>query len=389
MKFNKYYLLFIIGCVSSYYWISPVTQIPGVDFELNFVNRVIRTIYPLFIVLFILKNVLKTMANRFLLLFIFLFLIIPILITLIFNLNLGIIIYLPVLVSFLGLIFLATLKPLEFYYWYFGTSFVAAIFLIFGLIQFGFEATTFYGRPRVHFGFIHPVQSSSIIISSFSFFIFIIHNSITNFKYIYFIYFITYIFFSILLFLAQSSNLFIAFNISVLSFIFLKIFNSLTIKSLLLMVLIFVPFSFFFFLKLPVNLLDLLDDFSSGRILNYKELFFTNLNGENLFSFLFGPTKFLRHLVDINDVTGFASRDSVFFSFFLAFGFLGLSSLVLFFILTGIFLIKYNLSSFSLFCGTLFFFSADAQGLTPNNLLIYACLAFALNQYSNFYKFNE
>jgi hypothetical protein len=135
--------------------------------------------------------------------------------------------------------------------------------------------------------------------------------------------------------------------------------------------------------------MEFLDDFSSGRILNYKELFFTNLNGEDFFSFLFGPTKFLRHLIDINDVTGFASRDSVFFSFFLAFGFFGLSSLVLFFFLIGILLIKYNLSSFSVFCGVLFFFSADAQGLTPNNLLIYACLAFVLNQYSNSYKFNE
>ncbi|WP_395616634.1 hypothetical protein [Aquirufa sp.] len=389
MKFNKYYLLFLIGCLSSYYWISPVTQIPGVDFELNFFNRVIRTIYPLFIGLFIFNKVLKTTVNRFLLLFIFSFLIIPIFITLIFNLNLGVIVYLPVLVSFLGLIFLATLKPSEFYFWYFGTSFVSSIFLSVGLLKFGFDATTFYGRPRVHFGFIHPVQSSSIIISSFSFFILILHHSINSLKYINLFYFITYLCFSVLLFLAQSSNLFIAFNISVLTFLLFKIFNSITIKSLLLIVLLFVPFSFFFFINLPVNLMEFLDDFSSGRILNYKELFFTNLNGEDFFSFLFGPTKFLRHLIDINDVTGFASRDSVFFSFFLAFGFFGLSSLVLFFFLIGILLIKYNLSSFSVFCGVLFFFSADAQGLTPNNLLIYACLAFVLNQYSNSYKFNE
>jgi O-antigen ligase len=295
-------------------------------------------------------------------------------------------IYLPIFFAFCGLILLSVLSKNDFYYWYFGASFISFIFFLLGITKFGFEPTSFYGRPRVHFGFIHPVQTSSIIIGTFSFLI-LLTNRIENKKILKtIIQIFIYILFAIFLFLAQSSNLFIAFHIVILLFFIFKSKDLFVFKKFILFFLLSAPFFTLLLLNLPKDSLEFIDDFTSGRLLNYKQLLFDNLANENFFTIFIGPTKYLKLLISNNDVTGFASRDSVYLSFLLSFGLLGLLSLIFFLFLIGNKLIEINDKSFSIFCGVIFFYIADAQGLTPNNLIIYSGLAFTLNQYVNRHK---
>jgi O-antigen ligase len=292
-------------------------------------------------------------------------------------------IYLPIFFAFCGLILLSVISKNNFYYWFFGASFISFIFFFLGITKFGFEPTTFYGRPRVHFGFIHPVQTSSIIIGAFSFLV-LLTNRIKNKKILKTsTQILIYILFAFFLFLAQSSNLFIGFHIVILLFFIFKWKNLFVFKKFILIFLLSAPFLTLLLFNLPIKSLELLDDFTSGRLLNYKQLIFENLANENVFTILIGPTKYLKFLILNNDVTGFASRDSVYLSFLLSFGLLGLFALIIFLFIIGNKLIKVNDKSFSIFCGVIFFYIADAQGLTPNNLIIYSGLAFALNQYIN------
>lgn len=383
IKIHFKYLFFFIGCISAYFWIIPVTSIPGLDFEMSFSNRIIRTIYPLFLFFFSYKFIFKKTSKNNILIFTCLFFLLPVFILMFLFSNYLLTIYLPIFVSFFGLIILSVLSKNNFYYWYFGASFISFIFFFLGITKFGFEPTTFYGRPRVHFGFIHPVQTSSIIIGAFSFLV-LLTNRIKNriiLKTIAQI--LIYIFFAIFLFLAQSSNLFIGFHIVILLFFIFKWKNLFVFKKFILLILLTAPFLTLLLLNLPKESLELLDDLTSGRLLNYKQLMFENLANENILTILIGPTNYLRILISNNDVTGFASRDSVYLSFLLSFGFLGLFALIFFLFLIGNKLIKINDKSFSVFCGVIFIYIADAQGLTPNNLIIYSGLAFTLNQYIN------
>ena len=374
-----YFLLFLIGGLSAYYWISPVVQIPGSDFEISFLNRFFRTTYPLFIAPFCIKELIFYAQRRLFILYIFFIIVIPLSILALFNFELAIPFYFPVIVSFISLILFSVIGKLKFYFWFLGASFISFCFFINGFLKFGFEPSTFFGRPRVHFGFIHPVQTASIIFVVIIFLYLVSDNLFSKFKIKFILFFLLYIFGSIFLFLAQSTNIFISFQILCSYHFLLKDKNYRKINLLFLFFLFMLPLVTILISYIPSDTLIIFDDFTSGRIMNYNRLFSENLINEDLFSVLFGPTKYLVSLFSSNEINGFASRDSIFLSFFLVFGLFGLIVLYLFLILLGYNLSKIDGEVFGIYCAIIFFFSADAQGLTPNNLLVFMGLSYSLN----------
>jgi hypothetical protein len=290
----------------------------------------------------------------------------------------------PVLFSILGVLVLTSMKYDEFYIWLKAVSFTSLFFLFVGIIKFGFIPTDYFGRPRVHFGFTHPVQTASVILSVFAPYTIFPNKLSVSFKRL------LKIVLLIFLFMAQSLNIFISvLLIFLFSFLVEKKFNKYFI-FLFSFFLFLTPYTIYFSNFLPDFYYNLIDIFTSGRLSFFSETLLVEINNDNFINMLFGPMYQVRQLYLNGEILkGFSFVDSVFFSFLFSFGVLGFIYFVsfLFYLLFNSFN-KHNYS-FQLLTGLIFFYSADSQGFTPNNLILFSILAYVIRANFKVYKYGN
>ena len=284
--------------------------------------------------------------------------------------------FLPLLISLVPLVggVLATQR-----FWssvIFGIGLVA-VSLIFARIQLhGVETTTYYFRPRAHFGFFHPLVTASAIIATLWLWLLLIESPKIPLKRC-----LAGLGFSIALaalYIADSRNslLFLClwgFGALITSFAnrFGKIYFSLSVLAV--------------WCTLPTSILWVLFSRSDHSTLSFSQLdsatsgrlgsawtFVDSLVG-NGFNLL-GPSW-------ERQISGFAGVDSVFLSYWGHFGFLPFVGLLAFWLWLGMRLreVKCKSTLDLIAIGTWFgltgFFVFDGQGLTPSNLPLFFPLA--------------
>ena len=380
---NKLFIFFLLGSFSCFLWLNPVFNEPQLQIDLNFTQRFFRTIYLLLLLPFIFVKLFNLLYNKSLLSLLSILLLVPLLTTTIIALNITFIItsVTPIVFTFFGILILSSLNFEQLKYWLFGISFISLLYLIVGIYNFGFTPTTYFGRPRVHFGFTHPIQTASAILATFLPILF--YNTIKKLN------FILIILMILLLILAQSFNILLS---TFLFFIFQFIINIknkyrniifYTISFLIL----FSPFILLIINLFPSDYAFILDIFTSGRISHFTESLKYEFVNDNIINILFGPMLDVRELTKYsNSIKGFGYIDSVYLSYLFSFGIVGLFFLYSFFIVLIYNIYKKNTTFLPYFLSVLFFFTADSQGFTPNNLIIF--VLFVISIRSCIYKLN-
>jgi hypothetical protein len=379
-KLRNYYLFFT-GFLCGFIWIFPVFNEPQLNISPSFIERLFRTIYLLILLPLCFLKLLKNIKSQKVIFYYLIAFLPSILISSVFSLSFSFLIStsIPVLFSIIGVLILTSLNYSEFNKWIMGVSFISIIFLLIGMLKFGFTPSDFFGRPRVHFGFTHPVQTASVILASFFPFTILPNHLPKKVKTVLIFLLLT------LLFLAQSINILLTVLIFYLFTILINIkINKYIIFSLGFFIFI-LPYTIFIANYLSTNLFEIFNLFTSGRLMHFTETIMNELKNDNILNLLFGPMYEIRMNNYNSDLSkGFSFIDSVYFSFLFNFGIFGFLCLIFF--AYYIFLNSFNKNkiSFALLTGLLFFYSADSQGFTPNNLIIFSILSFIIK--SNFSK---
>ncbi len=365
----------------AFLWLYPVFNEPELNVNLTFNQRVLRTIYLFFLLPIVYRKLIFNIRFQKIIQLFLIALLPSIFLASILSLNFSFIISttVPIIFSILGILILTSLEYIDFIHWLKAVSLISLIFFIIGIIKYGFVPSDYFGRPRVHFGFTHPVQTASAILAVFAPYTLLPNNlnKTTNL--------IFKLLLLIFLFLAQSINIFISVVIiNVFSYFIKNNYNKYFVFFLSFF-LFLSPFTIYFANYLPQKYQDIINIFTSGRLNYFTETLLFEFKNDNIFNMLFGPMYELRQLNLNTDVSrGFSFIDSVFFSFLFSFGFLGFISFLVFLYYLLINSYNKNKYSFQLITGLIFFYSADSQGFTPNNLVYFSILAYIIK--ANFKK---
>jgi hypothetical protein len=388
----KRLLLFVLGVVTGFFWLAPVFVTPGSEtlHESGItLARFLRVIPVLFIFPLVFKRIPQMFLNqRIVRLTLMAFAVVPMFSLLFFpDRDFLVATFGPFFVAGLSLLFLCALRSGEFSIWVLGAGFVAFVFLSLGLSVYGLETTRFYGSERASFGFIHPTQSSSVVLMAGVFMALCIskiwreHRRMRRFLLGICVVSITFF-----LILAYSRNMILLLVLISLSSGFYILVRDVNLRFLMASFFLILPFIFYGIAVYGDShnfFWTLLDEFSSKRLSAYKDLK-TSMSEETIVSILFGPSVYSQ---GIEGTRGFASSESVYFSIYVNFG---IVTLINFFML--LFIVAKRLSqrvtplAYGSLCALSVFYAIDAQGVTSSNLMIFVLLAYILRSAMRFRK---
>jgi hypothetical protein len=380
----KKLLLFALGVVSGYFWLAPVFVPPGSEslHESGItLARFLRVISILFIFPLVFKRIPQMfLSQRIVRLTLLVFTFVPMLSLLFFpDRDFLVATFGPFFIAGLSLLCLCALRSGEFSIWVLGTGFAAFVFLSLGLSVYGLETASYYGSERASFGFIHPTQSSAVVLMAGIFIALCIdkiwraHRRMRRFLLGICVVSITF-----LVILAYSRNMILLFVLISFGSGFYILVRHVNLRLLMASFFLILPVIFFGIAVYGDSnnfFWILLDEFSSKRFSAYQDLK-TSMSRETIVSILFGPSVYSQ---GIGETRGFASSESAYFSIYVNFG---IVTLINFFML--LFIVAKRLSqrvrplAYGSLCALSIFYTIDAQGVTSSNLAIFLVLTYVL-----------
>lgn len=378
-------LLFALGVLAGYFWLSPVFVPPGsmsVFDSGQSVERILRVLSVLLVFPLVWKRaVWLGLHEPVLRLVLWAFVVAPSLSLLSFpGLAFVVTTLAPFVVGGLSLLCLCALKRNAFSAWASGVGLTAVVFLGMGLSRYGLEMSSYYHRPRAHFGFIHPTQSASVVIIAGLFLAqganrLLWRELCARRMAVGIICFAA----GILLYLATSRNTLVALLAILAGAGYTGVVRRPMFRygaAIGLLVIVCAMYIVAAWGDSEDALWSIVDQFSSARMQVYRDLT-VDLNQETLSSILLGPSEYTRHRE--GGFSSFAAIDSVYLTVYLNYGLVTLVSLFAF-----LFALSRKLSgqraplAYGCLWAIIVFFAIDAQGVTPSNLAIFMMLAYAL-----------
>jgi len=283
----------------------------------------------------------------------------------------------PYMIGGVSLLCLAALREGAFQRWSEGVGFVALAFVLAGLARYGLEATSYYGRPRVHLGFSHPIQSSSALLVAAFYLARVTGKLPDRLGWLRRAARVAILVgSSILLVLVQSRNAFLLFCVIFLAAGYARVFRAPRARlALVVAILALFPaiMTFAYQVSREDPLWILLDFASSYRLTFYANTLADFLRGDWA-TMLFGPASIVRTRSE--GAQGFAVADSVYLSILLNYGVVTLLSFYAFWLAVARRVARApGTLAFGLLCGVSTYYLLDAQGVTPSNLLVFVLLA--------------
>ncbi len=375
---------FLIGIYCGYLWLAPVFGVPTNEIFSDFLSpdRVLRILAPLMVWLLVVsqKNNKFVQLSREILTDLILAMCVFPAVGIILSGKLSSVIssVIPLMISLLVIIGLSILEDEIFFLFVLGISFSSLLFLTDGIIFTGLESNLFYGRARSSLGFVHPLQTGAAILGSMMFTYLVsyyvleikkVKNKFTR-LFVYFSLVILSLFFFYLLWIADSKNTIIMIFIM---FLCTLLCQTNVVRSLLLTSL-GSAISMLYIVSMLKFYSDDIDIFSSFRFSIYNQ----NLN--QFFSSI--SSDFLQLFIGLSSQKsdGFASTESVYISFLLNYGLISFISFIKLLTSVGIKLCvnQTSILPFGCFCGILFFFTFDAQGINTSNLSVFLIFAYSI-----------
>lgn len=376
---NRSGLFLLLGMLSAWVWIIPIFVFPGqIDFldNENQTMRILRQCSVLFILPFTILSLFRMIQRELVLrLVCVVFFILPLpSILLTTDLNFFFFVYGSFFIGGLSILILTSMRGDDFRSWLIGLSFIACLYLFAAMTSVGFGYTNVYGRERASFGFIHPTQTSAVILMAGLMSILLFNNVKYRLLKV-----LAFLFFLWLLYEASSKNtLLIYLVVTLLSLFYKKIPTVIRLgMGYLVLNLPFIVFFYAIFGDVESELWQLLNWYSSERFSVYKELI-SHFNPSDPYCLFLGPC-----LSDIQsgEFHGFASSESVYFSIFANFGLVTLTGFILLLLLLVIRLSKKsNYIGYSGVIGLIIFYAIDSQGVTIGNLIILILFAGVLRE---------
>jgi O-antigen ligase len=286
----------------------------------------------------------------------------------------------PYVVGGGSLLCLAALRDAEFRAWLQGVGLAAAAFVAVGVARYGFEATTYYGRPRVHLGFVHPTQSASALCAAALFAATVLaatlrrrpvlrRTALTGLV----------VATGAMLVLVSSRNTFLLLCAMLLFAGYARAVRSPLGRFVAFAsVVALFPAMMWFALRADVQSAawQIANLLGSARFIIYRRLL-AGLADEDAFSLLFGPTYVLRELKE--NATGFAAADSTYLTILLNYGVVTTLAFYAFWLLVGARLCRRGGAvAYGVFCSVSLYLLLDAQGVTPSNMLVFGMLAYSV-----------
>ena len=378
-------LIFVLGMLAGYFWLVPVFVPPGSTplYESGqSVERILRVLSVLFIFPLVWKRVLWLVRHDPVACpVLWTFVAAPSLSLLSFpGLDFIVATLAPFVISGLSLLCLCALKPDDFSAWVSGIGLVAVVFLGAGLSRYGLEMLTYYGRPRVHLGFIHPTQTAAVVLVACIFMVQWVGRIFHRWQWgRMWMWGMIIVGMGILLYLVLSRNTLLALMLIFLGAVYAGLIRNPAPRIMAIFLVLLLPW-IGYLIAVSGNVIDplwvALDDFSSLRFSTYYELV-GNLNQETLLSSLVGPTVYASQKESA--FVGFASIDSVYISLYLNYGLVTLISFLMFLFALGWRLSRVRAPlAYGYLCAVIIFFAIDAQGVTPSNLAIFLLLVYAV-----------
>ncbi len=375
-------LLFALGALAGYFWISPVFVPPGsAPLSGQSVERILRVLSVLLFLSLVWKRVLWLVLHESVLrLVLWVFVVAPLFSLLSYpNISFLIATVGPFIVGGLSLLCLCALRSKEFIAWVSGVGMMAAVFLGVGLSQYGLATTLYYGRARAYYGFIHPTQSAAVVLMTGIFVVLWIGQRFrkrTRMRRL--LWLVTGVCAALLLFLASSRSTFLVILLLVLGAGYSVVARRAILKFLPAVILLLVPFVLFGIAVLgdtQGGLWNVLNQFSSSRFYAYNNLL-SKMDQETLLSTLIGPSVYSQMS---STARGFASSESAYFSLYVNYGLVTLVSFFAFLLALSKRLSQARASlAYGCLCGVTIFFAIDSQCVTPSNLAVFLLLAYCV-----------
>lgn len=378
------YFLIMLSFISGVAWLYPVYTLPRSDELVGsgvFIYRMLRIICPAFIAIIYINKVLAGLLNKKTYLMVFMSLIVlPLCCTIIFpDINYASYVVLPIVASGIALLGLLSLSDQDMNLWISTIGFVSFMFIIAGIFKYGFDMTSYYGRPRLHLGFVHPTQTASALLAA----IMCLIVNLNRYKSLA-LKVIIYSLLSLLILLlyyAGSRNTLLCLITSFSGYMVFRFITNIYIKKMyVLFILLLVVVVHFIAILLDIqNGIGLLaDQSSSGRLRIILELF-QSLDSSNWYDWVLGPSAFIINKTNDAASLGFAVIDSVYISDLLNYGALQLIFFMWLLLFTGFKLTRNrNISYIAIWTAIVIYFALDAQGVTASNLIIFSFLAISL-----------
>lgn len=288
---------------------------------------------------------------------------------------------LPLTLSLMTLLGMTLLEERLLKTWVLGVTAPACLFLVLGIVTSHLEASTYFGRPRLLLGFVHPVSTASAILAVMIFTALAAEMRWDKFtrrqrRLGLSIYGLVSL---VLLLVAQSRNLLLSILVGLGCFgIAYRCRSGVRFGWFSLLLLL--PLSLYAFILLgspddPVW--AFVNQLSSGRLGFFQAVLTSNFDlssGQGLFEA--GNAR----LAALAEYAGFAATDSVFLSFLINYGVFSFLAFVGMLLWIGhrLSYTAQNAVPFGALCGVVLFFNLDAQGVTTSNLAVFIVFAYAV-----------
>lgn len=389
----------VTGMVVSALWLLPAWgPLKAVAFETDNVDpmRVARVLAPLLVWLLIPRRVYREVIRsmfgqglapkmrwvRTLLLSCLLFSAFPLL-TGIMNTSLPFVVaaVLPMVVSILALVGVCMLDDETLRAFFLGVALVALGFVCVGIATTGLTPSTYFGRPRVSFGFFHPTFSGTALLAATVFPPMALWGWSGRLKRpVRLSLAVAYTAVCVgLLHMAQSRNLFIAVIVcggcSALAMVSGRLRRSVLFGVILMAPLVVYGFALSGGPNDP--LWAYVDKLSSYRLTIFQG-FLVNLMKQSQGSIFLAPNNRLYQY--LASYSGFAAVESVYLSLFFNFGLLCMLFFVGAIAAVGLKLSRYRRCAlpFGVLCGVVLYYALSAEGLTVSNLAVFLGFAYAV-----------
>jgi hypothetical protein len=286
----------------------------------------------------------------------------------------------PYMIGGVSLLCLAALRPRAFERWTEGVGIVAAGFVAVGLLQHGLEMTSYYGRPRAHLGFVHPIQTASAVLFaaySLARLSAALPDSVRRLRRI-----ATVAIWGgtvALLVLVSSRNALLLFCTILMAAAYSRLARGTFARlALVIVILALFPAIMAFAHEVsPQEPLWMLLNFVSSYRLTFYSAMVENFVRSDWATMLFGPTSVVRNRAA--GAQGFAVADSVYLSILLNYGAVTLLAFYAFWLALARRLSRRNGAiAYGMLCGVSVYFLLDAQGATPSNILVFTLVAQAV-----------
>ena len=378
------YLLIFLALTSGFAWLYPAFSPPGIA-DLQdagaLIGRILRIACPVLLLTLSLKKIIRAVTKKKVYLMIFAsFIFLPLGCIAVFpDINYLIYVVLPLVASGMALMGLLALSEQEISLWLSWVGVVALLFILVGLTKYGFEMPSYYGRPRLHLGFVHPTQTASALLSVIIFFAINLNRQVVIIKNMLIFFMLT--FFILMMYFADSRNTMVTSLFFLSGYIAFRYIRRPILRKasvILVMLMVIVVHLFIIAIDLQSGIGFLADKMSSGRLAIILELV-QNLKGNSWYSFLLGPSAFVVKKLDDAVFLGFAAIDSVYISLLVNYGILQLVSFLGLMLFVGLRLSRMSNSVYiATWSAVMFYFTLDAQGITASNLIIFSLLAISI-----------